>query len=168
MKGYPSWFLRALLCTLLLVLVSGCLLAPTTLVMRMDLALPWRLPGDARVLTAAAHAAVGFAVMTMLGSLWSVHMRAGWRRRRHRVSGAIVGALLVLLAASAVAVYYLGDERLALIAALTHLGIGLLLVLPFTWHWLAGRRSRHRHASLHAVGGQHDAPSRRHAGGRGA
>jgi uncharacterized membrane protein len=166
MKGYPRWFLPGLLITLLLVLVSGALLIPTTLVMRLEMALAWRLPGDARILTAAAHAAAGFAAMMLLGSLWSVHMRAGWRRRRHRISGSLTGVLLLLLAVSAVGVYYLGEETAGVAAALVHIGLGLVLLAPFGWHWVVGRRSRHHSATLHAVGAQHDAPSRRHSGGR--
>jgi hypothetical protein len=166
MKGYPRAFLPSLLIALLLVLVTGLLLVPTTLVMRLEMDLAWRLPGDARILTAAFHAVLGFAVAMLLGALWSVHMRAGWRRRRHRISGTLSAVLLVLLAASAVGVYYLGEESAGVIAALAHIGLGVALLVPFGWHWLAGRRSRHHAAALHAVGAQHDAPSRRHAGGR--
>jgi hypothetical protein len=127
MKGYPSWFLSAVLGALLVVFVSGCLLAPTTLVMRIDVDLAWRLPGAGRVLVAAMHAGVGFIVIMLLGSLWTVHMRSHWRRQRQRISGAATGILLLVLAASAVAVYYLGDEMLGNAAALIHLGVGLAL-----------------------------------------
>ena len=168
MKGYPHWFLRGLLATLLLVLASGLLLTPTTLVMRFDMDLAWRLPGTARILAAAAHASGGFAAMLLLGALWSVHMRAGWRRQRHRISGALVGALLVLLALSAVGVYYLGEEQAGALAAGLHVGIGVLLVLPFGWHWMAGRRSLRakQAAKLHSVNLTSEAPSRRHTGTR--
>ncbi|MFP5391726.1 MAG: hypothetical protein ACLGI6_09290 [Gammaproteobacteria bacterium] len=151
MKAYPSWFLRTLLCVLLLVLVTGVLLAPTTLVMRFEMDVPWRLPGDARTWAAAGHAAVGFAMLMMLGFLWSVHMRSGWRRRKHRASGITVAVLLLLLAVSAVGVYYLGEETLGAAAAAVHLGVGLLAVLPFGWHWIAGRRSVRAQPHLHAV-----------------
>lgn len=168
MKGYPPWFLRVLLATLLLVLASGLLLTPTTLVMRFDMDLAWRLPGAARIVAAAAHAIGGFAAMLLLGALWSVHMRAGWRRQRHRASGTLVGALLVLLALSAVGVYYLGEEQAGALAAAVHVGIGLLLVLPFGWHWMAGRRSlrARQTAQLHSINPTSDTPSRRHTGTR--
>ena len=168
MKGYPGWFLRVLLATLLLVLASGLLLTPTTLTMRFDMDVAWRLPGAARILAAAAHAVGGFAAMLLLGALWSVHMRAGWRRHRHRASGALVGGLLLLLALSAVGLYYLGEEQAGALAAALHLGIGLVLVLPFGWHWIAGRRSLRakRAAQLHSVNSNRDTPSRRHTGTR--
>ena len=141
MKGYPSWFVSALLGTLLLVFVSGCLLAPTTLVMRLDAEMAWRLPGAGRVLVAAAHAGAGFLGVMLLGSLWTVHMRGNWRRGRQRISGSLVGAGLVALAATAVAVYYLGDDTLAAAAAMLHLGLGLALAAPFGWHWVLARRA---------------------------
>jgi heme A synthase len=142
MKGYPSWFISALLGTLLLVFVSGCLLAPTTLVMRLDADLAWRLPGAGRVAVAAMHAAAGLLTFAWLGSLWTVHMRINWRRHRQRVSGAALGILLLVLAASAVGVYYLGDDTLGTAAALLHLGCGLALAAPFGGHWFAARAAR--------------------------
>ncbi|KQV54004.1 MULTISPECIES: hypothetical protein [unclassified Duganella] len=145
MKGYPHWFLRALIGAMLLMLATGLLLAPGTLVMRAEMDLPWRLPGGARVYTAMLHAAGGFGLAAFTGSLWSLHMRAGWRRRKHRGSGLFLGSLLVLLCMSAVAVYYLGEEQAGTIAALLHLLLGVVLLGPFGWHWLRGYRSRHHH-----------------------
>lgn len=157
MKGYPRWFLPALLAALQLMFITGILLAPTTLALRADIGVPWRLPGTARVLTAALHAAGGFALMLLTGALWSQHMRTGWRRRRQRASGLVLALLLLLLAASAVAVYYLGDETLARAAAFTHLGAGLLLAGPLGWHWVFGRHAR-RHPHLEV-----SLPAHRHA-----
>ena len=156
MKGYPSGFVTALVGALLLMLVTGLLLAPTTLAMRADIALAWRLPGSGRVLTAALHAAGGFVLLLMVGALWSVHMRSGWRRHRQRTSGLLLGSLLLALAASAVAVYYVGEEALGAAVAIVHLGLGLLLAVAFGWHWVHGRRAHRRgpaHGRAHA--GQH-------------
>lgn len=141
MTGYPRWFVPALVGTLALMAVTGLLLAPSTLTMRLDLALPWRLPGPARVLMAALHAAGGFALLLLLGALWSVHMRSGWRRRQQQASGLTLGLLLLGLAATAVGVYYAGDELLGVAAALVHLGLGVALAAPFGWHWMHGRRA---------------------------
>jgi Na+/proline symporter len=52
----------------------------------------------------------------------------------------VLGVLLLALAASAVIIYYAGDEAVGAAAAFLHLGLGVLLVLPFGWHWLRGRR----------------------------
>ena len=145
MKGYPNWFLPVLVGAMLLIFISGGLLAPTTLMLKAELVLPWRLPNSARVITAALHAAGAFTLMLLIGALWSIHMRSGWRRNRQRGSGVVLGAMLMVLTISAVAVYYLGDELAGAVAAFIHLGVGLALVVPFIWHWVHGHK-----ASLHA------------------
>jgi integral membrane sensor domain MASE1 len=142
MKGYPRWFVPALIAAMLLMLLSGALLAPTTLALRGEVTLPWRLAAGARIGWAAAHAAGGFALLMLVGALWSIHMRSGWRRRRQRASGLMLGMLLLALAASSVVIYYAGDEAVGTAAAFLHLGLGVVLVLPFGWHWLHGRRRR--------------------------
>ncbi|MDI1259659.1 hypothetical protein [Aquabacterium sp.] len=141
MKGYPKWFLRALAGVMLLAFVTGGLLAPTTLVLRANAEIA-RLPGSARVLMAALHAVGGFALALLMGALWSVHMRAGWRRRRQRASGLLLSMMILLLMITAVAIYYLGDEAWAATAAFVHLATGLALAGPFGWHWVKGRRAR--------------------------
>lgn len=142
MKGYPRRFLSVLVAAMLLVLATGLLLAPTALAMRADIALPWRLPGGARVAVAALHAIGGFAMMALAGAIWSVHMRSGWRRRKHRGSGLTLAVALPALAASAIALYYAGDDGLGALAALLHLAVGVLLTGQFGWHWMRGQRSR--------------------------
>lgn len=150
MKGYPNWFVRALVAALLLMFATGLLLAPTTLALRADLSImTWRLPGAGRIAIAALHAAGGFALLLLVGALWAVHMRSGWRRHKLRTSGVILGSLLMLLTASAVALTYLGDESLGVAAALMHLGVGIALAGPFGSHWVHGRRMA-RHGSRHA------------------
>lgn len=145
MKGYPSWFRPALLGTCLGLYASGCLLAPTTLVLRATWDLGWRLGGGARVGVVALHAALAFAAMLFMGALWSVHMRSGWRRHRQKTSGLLVTLPALLLALTGVGIYYLADEDLANAAAFVHLCAGLALLLPFAWHLVTGRRLRRRH-----------------------
>lgn len=152
MKGYPRWFKPVLLGGAVLVYVSGVLLAPTTLEMRADWPMAWRLASGARVGMAAAHAGLAFVFVLLMGALWSVHMRAGWRRHRQRVSGVLVVLCLVWLMFSAVGVYYLADEGWANAVGLGHLGVGVLLLLPFLWHTIVGwhrRRPARRHHHAH-------------------
>lgn len=142
MKGYPRGFRGLLLASLGLLLVTGLLLAPTTLMLRTEWSVPWRLPGEGRIGVAALHCALGFLGMMLVGALWTGHMRSGWRRRRQRASGALAAGSMLVLTLTAVGVYYLGEEGAGTIAALAHLGIGLALVAVFGWHWWHG----HRHA----------------------
>lgn len=152
-KGYPRWFVPALVGLLALMLASGLLLAPTTVALRTDWPVPWRLSGAGRLLCAALHAAAGFALLLLTGALWGLHMRSGWRRRQQRASGLSLGLLMLLLAATAVAIYYAGDERTGAVAALLHLGLGVALVVPFGWHWWHGRRAALTRALLAAMEG---------------
>jgi hypothetical protein len=141
MKGYPRWTLPTLLWTTGAILATGLLLAPGTLVTRGDIDLAWMLPSNGRLVTAALHATAGFMIMLLVGALWSIHMRAGWRKGRHRVSGLTLALLMPALALSAVGVYYFGDETWAAISAFIHLGLGVALAAVFGWHW-GVRRSR--------------------------
>lgn len=145
MNNYPGWFRPGLFVALALLLLSGLLLAPTTLLLRAELDAGWRLDGGARVWAAAAHALAGMALCFALGALWAVHMRSGWRRRRQRRSGGTLAATFGLLSLSALGVYYLGDEAWANAAALGHLGLGLAGSALFGWHAWRGSRHRRRH-----------------------
>lgn len=146
MKGYPRWFLPLLVVILSLILASGLLLAPTTMMMRADFAVTWRLPSDARLTIAAAHTVGGFSAMMLIGAIWGIHMRSGWRRRKQRASGLALALVLVGLCASAVAIFYVADETLGALAALLHLALGIVLVAQFGWHWVHGRRSHPHYA----------------------
>lgn len=64
----------------------------------------------------------------------------------------ILVLMLAFLAISAVGIYYLGDDSLAMWAALAHLCVGLTMVLPLVWHWRHGRQNRlQRVAPAHMV-----------------
>lgn len=131
-----------LLGVLLLVLLSGLLLAPTTLALRLETHVPWMLPGGARVSVAALHATGSLLGLFMLGALWTVHMRSGWRRHLQRGSGGALVLALGALALSAIGVYYLGDEGWAMVAAVVHITVGLLAAGVLVWHGVAGSRVR--------------------------
>ncbi|MBU0917033.1 MAG: hypothetical protein KKD97_11855 [Gammaproteobacteria bacterium] len=114
------------------------------LMMRAEVDVPWHLDGSQRVGVAAWHALSAMFGTWVVGALWTVHMRAGWRRKLQRVSGAVLVCLLSMLAGSALGIYYLGDEWLSVLAAWVHLVVGLVVVLPFAWHawWAPWHRDR--------------------------
>lgn len=142
MKGYPHWFLRCVLTALVVLLISGVLMAPNTLIMRAEFDVDWRLPNVARLWTSAIHAGFGFVMMLLVGAIWSIHMRSGWRRHKHRRSGLSLALLFLTLAVTAVAIYYLGESASANWAAYLHLVAGVLVSVLFGWHWWRGHRSR--------------------------
>ncbi|ANQ85541.1 hypothetical protein dqs_2511 [Azoarcus olearius] len=146
MKGYPSWFLPVLIVIVLAVAASGLLLVPTTLQLRAEIDPGWRLAAATRIGVGASHTAAAFLISSVAGALAPIHVRAGWRRRRHLASGALLLALLALLATSAVGVFYLADEQAANLCAYAHIGLSAAFLLLITWHGLTGWATR-RHAS---------------------
>jgi hypothetical protein len=148
MKDYPRGFLPTLLGVFTVTWATGLLLGPTTLALRAQWELPWRLGGTGRLGTAALHVAAAFVLLFLAGALWSLHMRQGWHRRRRRGSGGALAGILALLALSALGVSYAGDDGLANAAAYLHLAAGVALLGLLTRHALGGRRWRWR------IGGQ--------------
>jgi hypothetical protein len=92
------------------------------------------------------HAAMAFAAIWTCGLVWGVHVVAGWRTGRHRLSGAVTLGVLGWLIASGYLLYYLVDDQWRLIAAWAHWLAGLGLPLLFIVHRARGRqRATRRH-----------------------
>lgn len=140
MTSYPNWFRSFVIAALALLVVTGLLLLPTFLDLQLEWDVPWRLPGGARVGVAALHVGLAFLVAALFGSLWRAHMRAGWKRRRNRLSGSLMAGTLIVLAASGLGVFYFGDEDLSFAASLVHAGLGLGIPLLLITHIVAARR----------------------------
>lgn len=134
--------------TMLATLVSGALLLPGFLYVRLEWDIPWRLASDARIGIAALHLVTGFFSLMILGGLWSVHMRSQWRHHLHRRSGLITSIALVLLAATGAGIYYLSGEDTSLAASVTHVVVGILFGVAFGWHALAGHRRATRSRAI--------------------
>lgn len=147
MRGYPGWFYPALLLTVFVLILTGGLLTPTLLDLRLEWDMPWRLEGDGQIAAAALHAAVSFWMLTMLGSLWNIHMRAGWRHRKHWRSGVAMALLMMFLLFTAIGIYYLADEQLAIVSAVSHLVSGTLVFALFVYHANIGYRRVMQHKS---------------------
>lgn len=139
MKGYPRRFVALVYLSLAVMLVSGLMLVPTFLDMRLEMDVPWRPDFALRSLFAMVHTGDGLVVLWFIGALWSVHMRGGWRRHRNRWSGALLMAMLGLLAVSCLGIFYAGDEQWSLWFSLVHVLVGLALVMPGLIHVLLWR-----------------------------
>jgi hypothetical protein len=140
MNGYSPLFRRLVTAVVILLSLSGLLMLPTVLDLRLEWDVPWRLDGGDRIGVAALHTGLGFILAAFFGALWRIHMMGNWRRKRSRVSGAIMAGLLILLTLTAVGVFYFGDETLSLTSSLMHSALGLVIPLTFSWHFITSRR----------------------------
>ncbi|WP_090451116.1 hypothetical protein [Dyella sp. OK004] len=90
------------------------------------------------------HAAMAFAALWSFGLVWGVHIVAGWRTRRQRLSGGLSVGLLLWLVISGYLLYYLGDEQWRGITSVAHWLTGLSLPLLLACHIIFGRRRTKR------------------------
>lgn len=149
MKGYPRWFYTMLLCLMAALFVSGGMLIPTVLEFKLEYEIPWRLESEQLVPVTALHAALSFAMLTILGALWSIHIRSGWRRKKNLYSGLTLLLAMLLLTLSAIGIYYLGDGDASIASSILHSVIGVLTLVVFFIHDRIGRHYHIRHASGH-------------------
>lgn len=165
MKGYPRRFLPGLVAVFATLAVSGLLLVPTMLDLRFGWDVVWRLPGGHRLWVAALHSAAALALCGFAGALWSVHMRVGWRSRRHLISGLATAGLLGGTALTAVGVLYLGNEAWLLSASAVHTLLGLAAVAGAAAHWAVAvvERARRTGRALRAQRRRDLPPTARHA-----
>jgi hypothetical protein len=152
LKGYPRWILPAIGTACAVLLVSGLLLIPTMLVMRLEWELAWRLPVSWRLVSVVTHAAGGSFLLIAVGSLWTVHMRSGWARGLQRKSGGGLSVLFLMLAVTAVAIAYAGEARIGTAASLLHLVFAAASTVLFSWHWWQGVRLKRPPSRSHPAG----------------
>jgi heme A synthase len=144
MKGYPHHFQPLFYAIFLTLLFSGIVLIPSALEMRLEWNVPWSLSGELRVGIHALHATGDFLFLFLAGALWSVHMRAGWRRHENHRSGVMLVSLISLLLLSGIGLYYAGEEELGRLAVVVHLFIGLSIPVMLLTHIVGARRAAHR------------------------
>jgi hypothetical protein len=87
------------------------------------------------------HGGAAMATLLLLGALYPLHARRGWRARRNRITGATMVTFNAVLILTAFGLYYLGSELLRPWASWLHIGVGLALPALFLVHVLVGRRS---------------------------
>lgn len=135
MRGYPKWFSPSFISFFLGVLfLSGLLLTPTTLEMKLEWSVPWRLGSDSKLFVAATHAFFSLAALVIVGALSSVHMRQEWKAGKNRSSGVTLLATFAFLCISGLGIYYFGNELLSVISSVSHLVVGILFLLVYVWH----------------------------------
>jgi len=135
MKGYPRRFLPSLATCFALLATTGLLLLPTALEFRFGWDVAWRLPGAQRLWVAALHSALALLMCGFAGALWSLHVRVGWRSRRHLRTGLTTIGLLLAAGLSALGVLCAGNEGWLMAASAAHTGLGVASVVCGALHW---------------------------------
>jgi hypothetical protein len=135
MRGYPKWFPRFVIGSVAALFVTGCLLIPTALFFRLEWDVPWRLVSGAHIAVAVVHVALAFVVLGLIGAIWSVHMRLGWRRHQSRVTGAGLVAIFISLALTGLGLFYIGEAQTWLAAtSIIHMVIGIASPFFLAYH----------------------------------
>lgn len=142
LSGYPHWFFAMLMLTVALLYLTGLLLVPTLLEMRMEWDTPVHIDSNVRGWVAVLHTTTAFITMGLLGALCVMHMRMGWRRQRNRVSGIGLVLLFSVLLVTAITIFYAGDEEISRFASVLHTILGVFIIALFVWHLVNGRRIR--------------------------
>lgn len=86
----------------------------------------------------ATHGLLNPVISAVFGFLWFSHVRGGWRMRANRKSGGTMTAMMIVLIATGVGLYY-DTARLHLWFTL-HLLAGLLIAFVLPAHWFAARK----------------------------
>ena len=104
-------------------------------------------PGDTTRILLMLHGVSSYAILVVIGSLLPRHVRSGWLRRRNLVTGLTVTAVMAVLAATGLGLYYGGEDLHAPVKWL-HVVFGLGCFALFPAHaFLAARSQRSRQAA---------------------
>ena len=91
-------------------------------------------------MTLILHGVAAYAFLIVAGSIIPVHVRLGWTLRRNRKSGLTLAMLCILLAVTALGLYYLGDDVSRHWASLVHWVVGLAALPALVLHAINGQR----------------------------
>lgn len=106
-------------------------------------------PDATKRLLLIVHGTSAFAVLMAFGSLFPVHVRAGWLRRLNLVTGSGLIGGIAALTITALLLYY-GGEDTRLWARWVHIGLGLAGIAVFPVHIVRGHRARQTAAAPQA------------------
>jgi hypothetical protein len=113
-------------------------------------------PGDlvagAKMWAMKVHGAAAMAILVLIGTLLTGHVKSAWRARRNRGTGVLLLSIFGILTISGYMLYYAGGEKLRVWTSWTHLAVGLALPILLLIHVLLGKKTRrpelpskHRH-----------------------
>jgi hypothetical protein len=146
MNGYPKLFLPFLMNTIIGLFVSGVLLIPAFLLFRVQWDSAWLMDltissGDSREWITVIHALFGWLMLWLLGTLWSLHMRAHWRRDENRKNGVLFSVYWALIILSSLGIYYFGNQLLSQYSSILHVLLGVLMPIVLILHRKKGKQS---------------------------
>jgi hypothetical protein len=90
-------------------------------------------PGDITRILLMLHGVSAYVLLVVVGSLIPVHIKMGWRRGHRLASGISMVFALLLLAVTALVLYY-GSEETRNLARWLHIGFGMMIVVAFPIH----------------------------------
>lgn len=88
------------------------------------------------------HGAAAMAILVLIGTLLTAHVRFAWRAGRNRGNGAFFLSVLGILTVTGYVLYYASGEKLRAWTSWIHLGVGLALPVLLVIHILSGKRTR--------------------------
>lgn len=89
-----------------------------------------------------AHGVFAYIFLVVAAMLVPVHVRLGWNVRRNRKSGLLLLSTGVILAVSALGLYYLSNDAVRALTSMAHWVVGLGFPVALTVHALRGKRDR--------------------------
>jgi hypothetical protein len=134
-----KWHRRLVLAALIAVAASGVLWFALHDVMERE-------PGALLRVLLVGHGIASFASAIAFGSLLPLHVLVGYSQKRNLVSGLTLVFAMTLLIASALFLYYGGEESRAA-ARLVHLVVGFAAVIVVPLHMVLGRKNRQKWTS---------------------
>ncbi len=87
-----------------------------------------------------AHGVTAYVFLIVAGAMIPVHVTLGWNTRRNLKTGVTLAGVLLLLAVTALGLYYLGGEDSRARVSLVHWSVGLFATVVLLIHALIGRR----------------------------
>jgi len=86
------------------------------------------------------HGIAAYVFLIVGGAMIPVHVKLGWNLRRNLVSGLAVASICIVLALTALALYYVGDEVARHWSSVMHWTVGLIALPAILVHAIKGRR----------------------------
>jgi hypothetical protein len=103
-------------------------------------------PGDFETSSKAwamkIHGAAAMAILVLIGTVLTAHVRFSWRAGRNRTNGSVFLSAFGVLTITGYGLYYAGGERLRAWTSWIHLAVGLVLPILLLIHILLGKRTR--------------------------